>query len=463
MSLLQDQSSRRLRTWKEIAAYFGRDERTVKRWEARRGLPVHRAPGGGGVTVFALADELDRWMREGRADEDAAVTGIGIDPAHVDPAPPPPEPGPAAPLTRPRSPAGNAGRRWLIAFATCVLILLVGVGAAVAVRGTGVSAARRAAQALYSQGLYAWNTRTAAGLAEAQDDFTQAVVDDPSYAQAYAGLADVYNLSPEFGALPASEAFPRARAAAERALALNDRLAAAHRSLAFADFWWFRRIPQAEAHFRRAIALEPRSAQTHHWFSNMLSTLGRFGEGLQESDRAIALDPNSTAARADRGLLLLSAGRYEEAVRQLRAVAVAQPDFCPAHSYLIKAYTLRGDLHDAAAEWAALKHAKGGPAVDALAADAQAALDHGDERRLAAAQLRTAQRLHAQGLLSASVLARYAMRAGDRAAALADLQEAITRPDVDIVGFGSESAFASLRDDPSFKRILALSRAPLRE
>jgi tetratricopeptide (TPR) repeat protein len=116
---------------------------------------------------------------------------------------------------------------------------------------------------LYRSGLYEWQTRTPAGLKRAIDDLTQAIVRDPGFAEAYAGLAVAYNLDREFSDMPAADAYARMRAAALRAIALNPSLGSAHAALGFVDFYWLQQLPAARKEFERAAALAPpRSAGT---------------------------------------------------------------------------------------------------------------------------------------------------------------------------------------------------------
>ena len=108
------------------------------------------------------------------------------------------------------------------------------------------------------------------------DYFTQAIVHDPNYAPAYVGLANSYNLLREYTLMPASEAYPRALAAARRAVELDDQSSEAHASLAFALYYGTWDAAGAEREFRRAIELNPNSAVAHHWYATYLATLGPF-------------------------------------------------------------------------------------------------------------------------------------------------------------------------------------------
>ena len=136
----------------------------------------------------------------------------------------------------------------------------------------------------YLAGRYFWNKRTGDGLKKAIDYFNQAIENDPNYAAAYTGLADAYALSGdwEYGILSPEEAFPKAKAAATKALALDDNLAEAHTSLAFVldlyDWDW----ESAEQEYKRAIALNPSYATAHHWYAWHLIVMGRDSEAVAE-------------------------------------------------------------------------------------------------------------------------------------------------------------------------------------
>lgn len=240
----QNPTSRRFDTWKEIVGYFGRDERTVRRWETSRGLPIHRVPGGAGGTVYAFESELAAWLRG--------------NPENTE------EP---SPTTANASPPARDDHVKLLWQTLAVLIVAIGAfgfywraqphgGAEIP---TATSRNPQAA-ASYRLGLYEWQTRTPAGLTNAVQDFKRAVERDPNFAQAYAGLANSYNLLREYTTMPPSTAYPLAKLAAEKAIALNPKIGEAHAALAFDDFYWSRDVRGARQEFLSAQALEPRNA-----------------------------------------------------------------------------------------------------------------------------------------------------------------------------------------------------------
>ncbi|HEY5069559.1 MAG TPA: winged helix-turn-helix domain-containing protein, partial [Candidatus Acidoferrum sp.] len=152
---------------------------------------------------------------------------------------------------------------------------------------------------LYLKGRYFWNKRTKDGFQQAADYFQQSIASDPNSARAYAGLADSYALMSSWSFVPQTEAIPKARAAALRAMQLDVSLAEAHTSLALIaenyDYDW----QTAEKEYRRAIQLDPQYATAHQWYAECLSFQGRFSEALEESERARQLDPLSLIIATD--------------------------------------------------------------------------------------------------------------------------------------------------------------------
>jgi TolB-like protein/DNA-binding winged helix-turn-helix (wHTH) protein/Tfp pilus assembly protein PilF len=201
----------------------------------------------------------------------------------------------------------------------------------------------------YLTGRYYWNKRTADGLKRAIDQFKLAIDKDPNYAQAYTGLADSYALSGdwEYGLLSPDEAFPKAKAAATKALALDDDLAEAHTSLAFVldlyDWNW----ELAEKEYKRALALNPSYATAHHWYAWHLIVMGRNSEALAESRKAESLDPLSPIISADLADALCVAHLCEESVQQSRKTLQMHPYFSVAHYQLGQAFAQR-HMHDEA-------------------------------------------------------------------------------------------------------------------
>jgi len=205
----------------------------------------------------------------------------------------------------------------------------------------------------YLKGRYYWNKRTDEGLKEAITHFKRSISIDPSSAEAYSGLADTYALAGdwEYGILPPAEAFPLAKAAAEEALVLNDRLGEAHTSLAFVLDLYYWDWDGAEKQYRQAINLNPGYAVAHHWYSWHLLVLGRNAEGMFEMRKAESLDPLSPIIRSDVADALAVSHLYEESVQQSRKVLALDPNFAIGHFQLAEALAQEHQYEAAIAEF----------------------------------------------------------------------------------------------------------------
>jgi len=304
----------------------------------------------------------------------------------------------------------------------------------------------------YLKGRYFWNTRTADGLKKAKEYFDEAVAEAPDYAQAYSGLADTYALLGdwEYGVLPSKEALPRAKAAAIKAIDLDNTLGEAHTSLAFAlssfDWDW----PSAENEFRRALELNPGYATAHHWYAWQLSILGRHGEAIAEMKEAKSLDPLSLIIHAELAELLLIAHLYDESMQQSRETIEMDPDFALAHNQLAEVY-LQEQMHDdAITEFQkAVQLSGGSPICTANLARAYASA----HRTADAEQLLTGLKERSTPAYSnAAEIALVYAALGEKTQAMAWLERGFTErfnPSVLL-----RPGFDSLRADPRFRDLL---------
>ncbi len=202
---------------------------------------------------------------------------------------------------------------------------------------------------LYLKGRHLWNRRTKAGLEQAVEYFRQATDRDPLYAPAYAGLADAYLLHGSYRFMPRAEAHRRAKAAAEKALELDETLAEAHTSrgqVLRSERDW----RGEEQEYLRAIELNPSYATAHQWYATLLAALGRTGEALREIRHAEELDPLSHAISVTVGVVLLNARDYDGAIEQLKKTLELAPDFFSAHRVLGAAYSEKGEHQEAIQE-----------------------------------------------------------------------------------------------------------------
>ena len=316
-------------------------------------------------------------------------------------------------------------------------------------------AANREAEDYYLKGRFYWNQRTPESLNQAVDSFTQAIVHDPAYSDAYVGLADCYNLLREYTMMPAGEAYPRALAAAKKAVELDEGSSAAHASLAFVSFFGMWDAGTADEEFRRAIDLNPNNANAHHWYATYLSAVRRFDESLDEIDRAQALDPNSASILADKGRLLWVAGHSQEALRLLRQLEQANPDAMSPHRYLRFAYIEMGESAGYLSEMkkeAALLH---DATLSAVAEAAEKGFVARGFEGMLQSQGEQQERAYSQGKLSPFFLAETYARLKNEKDAMKYLGVCYDRHADETLNIAIDPAFKNLHSIPAFQQLLA--------
>jgi len=321
-------------------------------------------------------------------------------------------------------------------------------------------AANPEAEQFYLHGRFYWQKRTPEDLNKAVDAFTQSIVRDPNYAPAYVGLADCYNLLREYTVMPASEAYPRALAAARKAVELDDQSSDAHASVAFALFYGSWDASGADREFRRAIELNPNNAVAHHWYATYLATIGRNSDSIAEIERAQALDPSSKAILADKGHLLWAAGRRQEGLTLLKQIEASEPDFISPHRYLSNLYLAAGDYTNYLDEWkkqASLMHD-----ADSLKLweTAKKGYATGGAQGMLANTLAQQKKLCNAGTMSPFLVAGTAAMLGNDQEALRYLKMGYDQRDEHMMGLAGDSSFRRLHDDPSFKDLLAKLNLP---
>ena len=202
---------------------------------------------------------------------------------------------------------------------------------------------------LYLKGRYFWNKRSEEGFRKGIEYFNQAIADDPNYALAFTGMSDCYALLSDFGFVPPREGFPKAKEAATRALAIDEKLAEAHTSLGHVkrDYDWD--WPGAEQEFKRAIELNPNELSAHQWYAVYLSALGRHQEAIAEIKRALELDPLSLPVNAVTARVLYLARRYDEAIEQSRKTIEMDRAFATVYQNLGQSYEQKGMYAEAVA------------------------------------------------------------------------------------------------------------------
>ncbi len=625
----------RLDSWKEIAAFFGRDERTVRRWEKERGLPAHRVPGGARGGVFAYTSELADWLKgrsqeldtEDSVSQEVADTqtdfagAVTVQPALVSSQAPaqilpvrifPPQVFLSQPVLQPvpevrswppsrmaawivplllaavliiyfsighsgpqykalasRHPAnagtqdlylgpdsiavlpftnerGNANTDYLSDGITESLIgnlahvpqlkvrsrdsvfrykgkdievrtagsnlgVLVVVSGRVMLHGdsieisteltdvrdnteiwghryTGKSsnlislqqqiasdiagklrstlspAAKQQvinqgtqdaeAYSLYLKGRYAWNKRTPADLQTAVSYFNQAIAQDPEYAVAYSGLADVYSVMPFFGGNP-NEDLAKSNTAARRALELDATLAHPHAILGSNEMSYDWDFAGGEAEFKKAIDLDPNDATAHQWYAEDLSTIGgREQEALAEITRAHQLDPLSPIISRVIGSVRVSARQYDEAISVCKQLADENPTFATAHDCLAYAYWGKQMYPQVIEEWKVYGQLSGNPDWVEFAAALEQGFRSGGWKGSLARAIQVLQAHRKTHYYSPYLIARLYADLGDKEQAFHWLDTAYREHDWLLMSLNTQFQLDPLRSDPRFAELV---------
>ena len=477
-------SARRLDGWKTIASYLDKAERTVKRWEADRGLPIHRVPGGGRAAVYAIAAELDAWLESNRTyesesiqfpervDEQSSSDGAGLPLGRK----------PVQDLPK----GANRTRFFLqerVQILTVLGILAVGVTSIVLYftglpgkharestqTGANASAAaapvvsgaeKSQARDLYLKGRFEWNKRTPESLDRALDDFTQSIVHDPSSAPTYAGLADTYLLLREYSRMPDREAYSRAIAASTKAVALDDTLAEAHRSLAFAEIWGNWDFRAGDKEFRRAIELDPRDPLTHLWFATAFKAPEWYAATKKEFERAQELDPASPVILANKSIWLFETGQRQEGLELARQVERDDPDFVAPHRYLAQMYWGLRDYPNFLAESATTANLKHDAVLNELTATARAGFHRDGERGLLRNLYLARKKLYEDGKTGGTALAETCVRMGKNDEALQLLQEDFAQHRAEFLWMLTSPDLLTLKSDPRYQTLLGKLNYP---
>lgn len=215
---------------------------------------------------------------------------------------------------------------------------------------TGRDTTNAQAYQFYLRGRYYWNKRTGDGIRRAMDEFQKAIEYDPAYALGYVGLADCYSLLEENAGVPASESLPKARAAVDRALQIDDSLAEAHTSSAmiYQHLW---RWAEAEEEYRHSIRLNPNYPTAHQWYSNYLFAMRRFDDSLREGKRAQELDPLAPIISHNVAFVYLLMNDLDSAIEESKRILELAPSFPPSLNDLGWAYLKQRRYEEATAQF----------------------------------------------------------------------------------------------------------------
>jgi len=305
----------------------------------------------------------------------------------------------------------------------------------------------------YLKGRFFWNKRTGVDLRKAIDYFNQAVAKDPSYALAYAGLADAYVLLSGFGAASPKDSLPQAKAAAEKALELDSTLGEAHASLAQALLAYDFDFAGANREFQHAIELNPNYATAHHWYGeSVLAPLSQFEDAIAQLKRALQLDPLSMIINADVGTVLTNARRYDEAIEQLRKTLEMDPSFYYAHYNLGEALEMKGLTENAIAEYQRAIALNDDPVPQALLGHLYAKIGKKNEARQILQQLHESSKQH---YVSPYLFAMIHIGLGDKNQAIDFLEKTYEDRDGYSIAFIKVDPFLDpLRSDPRFEALV---------
>ena len=309
------------------------------------------------------------------------------------------------------------------------------------------------AEELYETGRNFWNQRTTEGLTKGIENFEKAVALRPDYALAHAGLADCYNMLGTYGAKSPTEAFPKAKSEARRALEIDDSLAEAHVSLAYALFRNDWNWGDSEREFRRALQLNSKSAQAHQWYANLLVALGRNDEAIAQTKQAAELDSTSLIIRSHFGFVYFFTHQYDESIAACQKALELDPGFFAARRYLGQAYGQTGKYDQSLSEFQKAVAASGGsPLIRAEMAHTLAVAGKKDEAEKVLANLK---QISSERYFSAYHIALIYAGLGDKNEALNWLEKAFEQRGDYLVFLKVDPRFDSLHSDARFASLLS--------
>ncbi len=307
---------------------------------------------------------------------------------------------------------------------------------------------------LYLKGRYEWNKRRAESLKDSIGYFQQAIERDPSYAQAYAGLADVYNVMDTYLRLSPEETFPKARVAAMKALELDDTLAEAHTALGMVrshyDWDW----TGSEKEFQHALELNPNYANAHYFYGlTCLIPLGRLDQALREVKRAQELDPLSPIINANLAWTLIYARQYDAAIEQSRKTLALDPHFGPTHARMWLALQHKGKYAEAVEEFL---QASSGPSAmtEQQSADLRKAYASSGWKGFLLKRTEFLLENRRRNYVPASFLALNYALLGDKEKALEWLERAVPEHDEWVTYLNVDPEFDALHSDPRFQALV---------
>ena len=308
---------------------------------------------------------------------------------------------------------------------------------------------------LYLKGRFYWDKRTAEALQKSIEYFNQAIDKDPRFALAYAGLADSYVVPAN--RLPPREALPKAKAAAIRALELDETLAEAHASLGrvFASYDWD--WTSAEKQYKRAIELNPDYATAHQWYGGYLSVVGHSNEAIAERKRALELEPLSLVINFELGLSYYHARDYDRAIEQFQKTLELDQNFPAARNLLPAAYEQKGMYKEAIAEFKQSISLTGGGESKAGLGHVYAITGRKSDAGIILGELK---QTFGKEYLPASHIALIYAGLDDKDQAFAWLNKAYEQRAFQLQWINLDPRWDNLRSDPRFEEILRRMGVP---
>jgi TolB-like protein/DNA-binding winged helix-turn-helix (wHTH) protein/Tfp pilus assembly protein PilF len=304
----------------------------------------------------------------------------------------------------------------------------------------------------YLKGRYFWNKRTEDGFRRAIDYFDQAIAKDPNYAQPYAGLADSYAMLAGYDFMSQDDAMPKARAAAQKALTIDDQLAEAYTALGLISMEYEWNWAQAENDFKQAIGLDPNYSVAHEYYGDgYLALVGKQDESIAELRKAHELDPLSPIIACDLAKRLSEARRYDEAIAQFQKILDLDPDFVQGRYYLALNYADMRRYPDAIAELKKIKSWESLPFIVAKLGEIYALQG---KRQEALEIVDRLQQGSAHQYTNPISIVRIYIALGEKDQAFFWLQKAYTAHATPLLSLSTDPVYDPLRSDPRFQEIL---------
>jgi eukaryotic-like serine/threonine-protein kinase len=304
----------------------------------------------------------------------------------------------------------------------------------------------------YLKGRFYWNKRTEENFRKGIEHFRQAIEVDPDYAQAYAGLADSYLLLGFYGACAPDDVMPKGKAAAIKALALDESLAEAHNSLAYIHCVYEWNWSASEKGFKKAIKLNPKYATAHHWYAFKLAAMGRHDDAIAEIKYARELDPLALIINAEVGWAYYFARQYDKAIEQYRKTLEMDPSFGVAHMFLGTSYIQQGRHAEAISELRqAVEMSGGSPLMKGMLGHAYAGAGDIEAARKMIAEL--TESTDGRYVSPYNVALIYA-GLGETDKALPELEKAHEQRALFLAWINVEPLFDNVRSDPRFAELV---------